>query len=104
MNKNIEELIEYPKEGILSKKIINNEKADTTLFCMARGTEISEHTSTKPAVVYIIEGKGVFNLVGKDIKMQKNTFIFMKENSVHSLKAEENTAFLLMLFKDKEKI
>ena len=99
MNKNIKELIEYPKEGILSKKIIKTDKADITLFCMAKGTEIEEHTSTKTGFVYILEGKGIFNLEDKDIKMEEGVFIFMKENAVHSLKAEENTAFLLVLRK-----
>ncbi len=99
MNKDICELIEYPKKGILSKKIIENKESETTLFCMAEGTKISEHTSTKPGIIYIVEGKGIFNLGGKDIKMQKNVFIFMEKNIVHSLTANENTSFLLILFK-----
>ena len=97
MNKNIKDLIEYPKQGILSKEIIKNEKIDVTLFCMAKGTEIGEHTSTKQGFVYVLEGKGVFNLEEKDIKMQEGVFIFMNENAKHSLKAEENTSFLLLL-------
>ena len=99
MNKDIKELIEYPKEGILSKILFKTKKQDVSLFCMAKGTEIDEHTSTKQGFVYIIEGKGVFNLEGKDIKMKEGVFIFMKENAKHSLKAEENIAFLLTLIK-----
>ena len=98
-NKNIKQLIEYPKQGILSKEIVKNEKIDITLFCMAKGTNIGEHTSTKAGFVYVLEGKGIFNLEGKNIKMQLGEFIFMMENKVHSLKAEENTAFLLTLIK-----
>jgi len=97
MNKNIKQLIEYPKEGILSKEIIKTGKAEATLFCMASGTKISEHTSTKPGFVYVIEGNGIFNLEGKEIKMTEGVFIFMNENAVHSLKANENTAFMLIL-------
>jgi quercetin dioxygenase-like cupin family protein len=70
---------------------------DVTLFCMAEGTEISEHTSTKRGFVYIIEGKGIFNLAGKDIEMLPGVFIQMEENMVHWLKAEQNTSFLLVL-------
>ena len=99
MNKNIKSLVEYPKQGILSKEIMKTSKLDVSLFCMAEGTEISEHTSTKQGIVYILEGKGVFNLEGKDIKMIPNMLIFMKENAIHSLKAEENTAFLIILIK-----
>jgi len=97
MNKNITELIEYPTEGILSKDITKNDRLDVTLFCMAAGKEISEHTSTKLGYVHVLEGKGTFRLKGEDIVMMPGTFIYMEENAIHSLKAEENTAFLLVL-------
>ncbi|MDO8667716.1 MAG: cupin domain-containing protein [bacterium] len=97
MIKKISELIEYPKEGILSKDIVKNDKLNITLFCMAKGTEISEHTSTKPGYVYVVEGRGNFNLLGEDIPMSKGVLIYMKENSIHSLRADENTSFILTL-------
>ena len=97
MDKNIKEMIEYPEQGILSKEIVKSEEADIGLFCMAKGTNISEHTSTKPGFVYVVEGKGIFNLGGKDIEMKEGVIIFMDANQAHSLKAEENTAFLLAL-------
>ncbi len=98
MNKNVNELIEYPKEGVLSKELIKTKKANISLFCMAKGTDISEHTSTKEGFIYVLEGDGVFNLEGKDIIMTKGVIIFMKENAVHSLKANKNTSFILSLY------
>ena len=97
MTEKINELIEYPKKGILSKVIEKNEKMDITLFCMVEGTDISEHTSTKQGFVYVVEGKGIFNLEGKEILMSPGVFIYMKENAVHSLRANKNTSFLLAL-------
>lgn len=92
-------MIEYPREGILSKQIIKNEKQDVSLFCMAKSSEMGEHTSTKQGVIYVLEGKGIFNLKGEDIEMIPGTFIFMEKNAVHSLKAFENTSFMLNLVK-----
>jgi len=97
MTKNIKEIIEYPKQGVLSKVIINDKKLNVTLFCMAKDTDILEHTSTKSGTVYVLEGNGIFNLEGKDIKMKPGILIHMKENAIHSLKAKENTSFLLTL-------
>ena len=97
MSEKINELVEYPKKGILSKDIVKNDKLNITLFCMAKGTEISEHTSIKQGFVYVIEGNGIFNLERKDIAMSAGVFIYMKENAVHSLKANENTSFILAL-------
>lgn len=97
MNKNLKKLIEYPKTGILSKEIFKDETMNCTLFCLATGAEISEHTSTRPGFVYVIEGKGIFNLAGKNIAMEAEVLIYMKKNAVHSLMAKKNTSFLLIL-------
>lgn len=97
MHEKITDLIEYSKKGILSKEIVKNNKLNVTLMCMAANTELSEHTSTRQGTVYIIEGKGVFNLSGKDIAMAPGVFIHMEANSAHSLKVEENTSFILTL-------
>lgn len=93
----VNDLIEYPKKGILSKVIVKNDNLEVTLFCMAGGTEISGHTSTKPGTVSVVEGDGIFNLESKDIPMLPGVFIYMNENSVHSLKAIKNTSFILSL-------
>lgn len=98
LSKNIRQMIEYPKEGVLSKVIIKDKKLNVTLFCMAKNTDISEHTSTKSGTVYVIEGNGLFTLEGKDIKMKEGVLIYMEENAVHKLNAKENTSFLLTLF------
>ena len=94
----IKDMVEYPAEGVLSKEIIRTRKNNVSLFCMAKGTEIGEHTSTKQGFIYVVEGRGIFNLEGKSIKMLPDVFIFMKENAIHSLKAEENTTFILSLY------
>ena len=99
-NKNwlgIKALIEYPKSGILSKELAKTAKNNITLFCMAKGTELSEHTSTKEGFIYVLEGKGIFNLRGEKIPMKPGICIFMEKNAKHSLKAEQNTAFILSL-------
>lgn len=95
--KNIIRHIEYPQEGILSKDIFKTEIMDISLFNMAKGAEMSKHTSTKEGFVYVLEGNGTFNLEGTEIKMEKGVMIYMKKNAVHSLKAEENTSFILEL-------
>lgn len=97
MDKNIIKLIEYPKKGITSKEIFKDDKINVSLFCMAKNTEMSEHTSTKKGMIYVIEGRGIFNLEGKNIKMLSGVFINMNKNAVHSLKSKENTSFLLTL-------
>lgn len=96
--KNVKKLIEYSKAGIHSKELMRTDKANISLFCMSKGTEITEHTSTKAGFVYVLEGKGILTLKGKKISMEPDTVIFMDSNAGHSLRADENTAFLLALY------
>lgn len=97
MEKNVNDMIEYPEEGIASKSLAKNAKIDIGLYCMAAGTEMSEHSSSKAGFVYVIDGKGIFKIDGKKIKMLPGIFFFMRENAIHSLKAEEDTSFILGL-------
>ena len=94
---NIRKMIEYPKKGVLSKRVVSEGIVDCTLFCMAEGTEISDHTSTKQGIVYVIEGDGIFTLAGKEIRMEEGVCISMEKHAVLSLRAKENTSFLLVL-------
>jgi quercetin dioxygenase-like cupin family protein len=93
----LSKLITYSKGGITSKVILKSSKLNITLFCMAAGTEMSEHTSTREGTVYVIEGDGIFMLENNSIPMKQDVLIHMKANQAHSLSAKKNTSFLLTL-------
>ena len=99
MIQNINKLIEYPKSGVLSKEIVKSKNENISLFCMAKGTAVGDHSTPKKAFIQIIEGEGTFTLKGKKIKMLPGVFIPMERNTVHSLKVIKNTSFMLYLIK-----
>lgn len=94
---NLQDLIEYPSSGILSKVLLKDNNSQYTLFCLAAGTDIDEHTSTRNAVVTVIEGTGNLNLEGKDITLVPGVLVFMPANAPHAVQAQENLAFVLAL-------
>lgn len=94
---NIKKLISYSKGGILSKELVKLKSHNLTLFCLAKGSAISEHTASKEGFIYVIEGKGLFWLAGEKIVMLPGVIIYLKRGVKHSLLAEKNTAFLLSL-------
>ncbi|MBF0122810.1 MAG: cupin domain-containing protein [Candidatus Omnitrophica bacterium] len=96
--KNLIAMMEFPTEGVFSKVLAKGEASNHTLMCMARGTDISEHTSTREGVVTILKGKGTFVLNGEKICMEPGVFIYMPKDAPHSLSADEDTGFLLSLF------
>ena len=93
----LQDLIEYPTSGILSKVLLKDKNSQYSLFCLAAGTEIDEHTSTRNAVVTVVEGTGNLTLEGKDIALAPGVFVFMAANAPHAVRAKENLAFILAL-------
>lgn len=97
--KDINELVFFPKEGVYSTVLSKTNGESCTLMCLAKGTELDEHTSTKTGKVLVLKGKGSFQLGGKSIVLKPGIFIAMAPNATHALKAEEDLAVLLFLNK-----
>lgn len=97
LNKDLEKMMEFPKEGVFSRVLVKTDITNHTLMCLAKGSDISEHTSTREASVTVLKGKGIFVLNGKRIKMKPGVFIFMPKDAPHSLSAKTNLSILLSL-------
>jgi len=97
--KNILEMADMPREGILSIPVIDNESYKVVLFMMTAGQYLSPHTSTMPATVQIVSGKATFMLGGEDNEVASGSFFFMPPNYNHAVKAKEDLVFLLHLRK-----
>jgi len=97
--KNLEEMIEFAQDGIVSKTIAQVEGNETSLFCMASGQQLSTHTASFPAVIHILQGKGEITLDKDVYEAKPNSWFSMPKNLPHSVKATENLVFLLTLFK-----
>jgi quercetin dioxygenase-like cupin family protein len=98
-SKDLEKLMQFPREGIFSSVLAKSASYNYTLMCLAKGTDIDTHTSTKNGVVLVLKGTGVFTLFGRKLPMKPGTFIFMPKDSPHALKAKEDLAILLLLTK-----
>ncbi|NEP83970.1 MAG: cupin domain-containing protein [Okeania sp. SIO3C4] len=93
----LKDQIEYSTSGIISKAIVKDDACQYSLFCLAAQTEITEHTSTRNATIYVIEGNGSLTLNGKAIPLEPGQFIFMPANAPHALSAVSNLSFILIL-------
>lgn len=91
------DVIQYPDQGILTKLLFKDSNCQYSLFSLAKGTEIDEHTSTRNALVFVIEGQGIFTLNGEKIALKTGVLILIPANAPHALEAQENLAFILSL-------
>jgi nitric oxide dioxygenase len=93
----LKNLITYPETGILSKVFVKDAHTQQNLFCLAAGTTLEEHTSSKNATVIVVEGEGELTLNGEEIALNQGVVVYMPAHAPHALKASTNLAFWLIL-------
>lgn len=96
--KQIVKEIEYQSDSIISKVLLQSEKLNLTLFAVAEGQEFSPHTTTREAIVHILEGDGEFMLGNVWHKFSSGDYFHMPEKLLHAIKAKSDFKFLLYLY------
>ena len=84
---NLADLLEYLKDSIVSREIVNKKTGTITLFAFDDGQGLSEHMDPFDAVVYVLDGRVRVNVSGKPHIVTKGQMIIMPANKPHSLKA-----------------
>lgn len=96
--KHLNDHIEFPKEGILSKTVFEDACGEADLFMLPKGAKISTHTSSRPAAIIVLQGEAEFVLGNEPYNVKAGDWFFMEAELPHSLTAIEDFAFLLTLF------
>lgn len=95
----LEKTVGYQKGQIVSKTIAQNDAVSLTLFAFDKGEEISTHSSSGDAMVYILDGKAQITIDGKKYDVQKGETIVMPAGKPHALFATEQfKMFLIVVF------
>jgi len=101
---NLEDMIEFAKDGIVSKTLVKAVGREVSLFCMSTGQTISTHRSSFPAIIHELHGKGEVTLANEKYEAKPNAWFYMPANLPHAIRATENLVFLLTLFKHTKKM
>ena len=99
---NLEDMIEFARDGIVSKTVLKTAGKEASLFCMSAGQALSSHTSSYPAIIHVLRGKGEVTLANQKHEAKANSWFYMPADLPHSVHAIENLVFLLLLFKGTE--
>jgi quercetin dioxygenase-like cupin family protein len=90
---------EPPEDGILSRTIFQDDRVKAVIFGFGQGQELSEHTASKPAMLYFVKGEATVGLGGDFQEAQTGTWVHMPAGLKHSIKAKTPVVMLLMLLK-----
>jgi len=93
--------VQPPSDGILTRTLVNRDDVKVVIFGFAVGEELSEHTASMPAVLHFLQGEASVSLGEETVRAQPGTWVHMRENLPHSIKAETPVVMLLLLIKQQ---
>ncbi len=93
------DLIEYSKDSIVSKTIIDKPVGTITLFAFDKGQKLSEHTAPYDAVVQVLDGNCMLTIDGRDKEVAAGEIIIMPGNVPHAVTAREKFKMLLTMIR-----
>jgi quercetin dioxygenase-like cupin family protein len=92
----IEDLVKYEKDSVVSREVIKKELGTVTFFAFDQGQGLSEHSAPFDAMVQIIDGEAEITISGVKNTVKKGEIIIMPANEPHALQAV-NSPFKMIL-------
>lgn len=96
---NLADEIQPPTDGTLSRTIHQDERLKAVMFGFSAGQELSEHTSSTPAVMHFLSGEAEVGLGRDTVTATGGTWIHMPALLPHSIRAKTPVTMLLLLLK-----
>ena len=97
---NFKDKVDYSPEGIVSKRVIQKDKGNISLFAFDKGQKLSEHTAPFDAIVQVLEGKAEIQINRVPFELVAGQSIIMPANIPHAVTAVERFKMLLTMIKE----
>lgn len=95
----LNELVAYAVDSIVSKTILDKPVGTITLFAFDKGQRLSEHTAPYDAVVEVFDGAGRITIGGREQKISSGEVVIMPANVPHAVAADERFKMLLVMIR-----
>ena len=96
---NLESLIDYQEDSIVSRTIVDRKAGTITLFAFDENQGLSEHTAPYEVMVYVIDGEVRITISRKSISLKRGEMTIIPANQPHSLTAKTKFKMLLTMIK-----
>ena len=93
------DMINYQKDSVVSKTILEKKTGTVTLFAFDQGQGLSEHTAPFDALVQVIDGEVEIKISGEPNHLQQGDMIIMPANKSHALAAIKKFKMLLTMIR-----
>ena len=92
-------MVDYQKEAVVSKTIIEKKTGTVTLFAFDQGQGLSEHTTPFDALVQVLDGEVEIKISGIPFHLKQGEIIIMPANEPHALSAVKSFKMLLTMIR-----
>jgi quercetin dioxygenase-like cupin family protein len=96
-----DEKVDYSAEGIVSKRVLQKEKGNVSLFAFDKGQQLSEHSAPFDALVQVLEGEAEIRIDSKPFILLAGESVIMPANIPHAVFAIEKFKMLLTMIKSE---
>ncbi|MDF2530471.1 MAG: Cupin 2, conserved barrel domain protein [Clostridia bacterium] len=93
----MESLVTYQEGQVISRTLAQGKNLSLTLFAFAKGEEISSHSSSGDAMVYLLDGEADITIGENSFHVKKGETIVMPAGVSHALLASEKFKMLLVV-------
>jgi quercetin dioxygenase-like cupin family protein len=90
-------LVEYNEGQVVSRTLSQGKNVSVTLFAFDKGEEISSHSSSGDALVYILDGEAEITIDNEKFNLKEGQTIVMPKGIAHALLATEKFKMLLVV-------
>lgn len=94
---NMEALVSYQEGQVVSRTLAQGRNMSLTLFAFDKGEEISSHSSSGDAMVYLLDGEAEITIGENTYSVKKGETIVMPAGVPHALLAKEQFKMLLVV-------
>ena len=98
-SKSLVDMVDYQKETVVSKTIIEKKTGTVTLFAFDQGQGLSEHIAPFDALVQVLDGEVEIEISGNPFHLKQGEMIIMPANKPHALKAVRQFKMLLTMIR-----
>ncbi len=95
----LKDLIAYQPAAVVSREILRQKTGSVTLFALAAGEQLSEHTAPFDALVFVLEGNLEVTISHQPHSLQAGEMIIMPAHQPHALRALNQTKMMLVMIR-----
>ena len=96
---NLESMLDYQENSVVSKALINKDVGTVTLFSFDKGEGLSEHTAPFDALVFVFDGEAEITISNDKFNLKNGQMIIMPANEPHALTAVTKFKMLLTMIR-----